>query len=185
MKSLGQLDTTHAMYQPDKRAQSAQPKANGSQREREAWMRQRQESGVSEHQRRPRGIELTLASICRQYGVTRVQLLGPSRLHTIAQARGQACRELRKLGLSFSEIGHALNLHHSTVIHHCQHRDVSPSARKTMTHFHISMTLTCPSDWDEAKCRNYVSRLATSQDERNSITVSAVPDAAQKEQENQ
>ena|SRR5271157_711758 len=61
MKPIGQLDTTHAMYQPDKRASvdirwqterankrpankpsGTEPDPNGSQLQRELWMRQRQ-----------------------------------------------------------------------------------------------------------------------------------------------
>lgn len=51
MKPIGQLDTTHAMFQPRKRATTCgRPKVHaetvgnphGSQSEREAWMRQRQ-----------------------------------------------------------------------------------------------------------------------------------------------
>jgi hypothetical protein len=57
MKPIGQLDTTHAMYQPAKRAKQkcaplfvsgippqTDPRANGTQAEREAWMRERQQA---------------------------------------------------------------------------------------------------------------------------------------------
>lgn len=63
MKPIGQLDTSHAMYQPDKRASASvrwqterankqparkpsgnEPDPNGSQLQRELWMRQRQQS---------------------------------------------------------------------------------------------------------------------------------------------
>jgi hypothetical protein len=56
MKPIGQLDTTHAMYQPAKRAKrkcaplfasvpaNTDPRANGTQAEREAWMRARQQA---------------------------------------------------------------------------------------------------------------------------------------------
>jgi hypothetical protein len=61
MKPIGQLDTSHAMYQPNKRASASirwqterankqpaieptgkEPDPNGSQLQRELWMRQRQ-----------------------------------------------------------------------------------------------------------------------------------------------
>jgi hypothetical protein len=65
MKPIGQLNTSHAMYQPDKRANATaevrwqterankqpvrkpsatEPDPNGSQLQRELWMRQRQQS---------------------------------------------------------------------------------------------------------------------------------------------
>lgn len=93
---------------------------NGSIQERKLWMRQRQSAKRIENiRRRSRRIEQVFSDVCREWDVTRVQLLGRTRLHSVLQARGQACRILREFGLSYCQIGHALNLHHSTVIYHC------------------------------------------------------------------
>ena len=65
MKPIGQLDTTHAMYQPDKRAKRGRrvyervsieyngivPDPHGSQAQREAWMRERQSRIGSEREK--------------------------------------------------------------------------------------------------------------------------------------
>ena len=135
MSLLDLHDLTHDMYQPNKRAESASPKVAkeraapcppvGDRNAREAWMRQKQTQGAT-RQRGPR-IEQIFTNVCRQFEVTRGELLGKSRSHAIAQARGQACRELRKLEMSYPDIARALNLsQHSTVIHHCQKEDVQP-----------------------------------------------------------
>ena len=62
MKPIGQLDTTHAMFQPAKRAKRScaplyarvppqtDPRASGTQAEREAWMRERQQAKYEQKQ---------------------------------------------------------------------------------------------------------------------------------------
>jgi hypothetical protein len=134
MSLLGLHNTSHDMYQPNKRAKAALPKnakraasrpPAGDKSGREAWMRQRQTTGPT----RPRGprVEQVFTNVCREFEVTRRELLGKSRSHAIAQARGQACRELRKLGMSYPDIARVMNLgQHSSVIHHCKKEDVQP-----------------------------------------------------------
>ena len=139
--SLSSLhDTGHDMYLPNKRAprSSAIQNAPSTQAEREAWMRQRQAQAPNIRQRSKR-IEHALRAVQEQFGVTRAQLLGRSRAHTIAQARGQACRDLRKLDMSFCEIARALNFkQHSSVLYHCQ-KGASPERRSQ----HESDTVDC------------------------------------------
>lgn len=97
------------------------PNAYGSQEEREAWMRERIAMQRTRNiRRRSRLVEEVLRAICQEYGIGRISLLGRTRLRTVAQARGEACRRLRALGLSFPRIGWALNLDHTTVMHHCR-----------------------------------------------------------------
>ena len=129
MNHVGRLDTTHDMYQPDKRAKittrAVPPRSNGSQAEREAWMRQQQARGDARS--RGKRTERVFRVICEQYGITRGQLLGRAQRHTISQARGQACRELRKLDMSYPEIARALNFRqHTSVMYHCAQPDQPP-----------------------------------------------------------
>lgn len=117
-------DATHAMYQPDKRAHGglsvptpASPNKEGTQAEKEAWMRQKQARGKIP--RRSVRIERTIGAVCALHGVTRAELLGKLRLHNIVAARGQTCRDLRDLGLSSTEVARALNLaDHTSVLYH-------------------------------------------------------------------
>jgi hypothetical protein len=137
MSLFGLHDTTHDMYQPNKRAKPVLPRIAkeratpcppaGDRNARDAWMRQKQTQGPT----RPRGprIEQVFTNVCREFEVTRGELLGKSRSHAIAQARGQACRELRKSGMSYPDIARAMNLgQHSSVIHHCKKQDVQAPA---------------------------------------------------------
>jgi hypothetical protein len=126
------------MYQPDTKAKpQARPVApggilpdrNGTHEQKQAWMQQRQAQGRNARLRGPR-IERVLAEVCKQFEVTRGELLSKSRSHAIAQSRGQACRELRKqLNLSYPEIARALNLHeHSSVMYHCHKEEAQQAA---------------------------------------------------------
>lgn len=130
------IDGAHAMYQPDKRAPArigpaAIPKREGTQAEQEAWMRAKQAKGTVPH-RSPR-VEHAIGAVCSQFDVTRAQLLGKSRANTIVAARGQACRELRELELSYPQIGLALGLDHSTVQYHCRKVELPRAAVAGMT----------------------------------------------------
>lgn len=40
-----------------------------------------------------------------------------------------------------------------------------------MTYFHVELDLTCPSDWNEKKVREYIERLCPSQEEKDSIEI--------------
>lgn len=120
-------DTMHDMYQPDKRALRVvaplyvEADPNGNMKQREAWMRQRQAlKAMKSICARTRRIEQILRNVCDEYAVSRTQLLGRSRRHSVAQARGQVCRALREMGLSYPEVAEALNLDHTTVMYHCQ-----------------------------------------------------------------
>lgn len=43
-----------------------------------------------------------------------------------------------------------------------------------MTHFHVSLDLTCPSDWSVQQVRDRVERLCANQQEKDSIRVSEI-----------
>ena len=43
-----------------------------------------------------------------------------------------------------------------------------------MTTFKVKVTLTCPSDWTEEKCREYVERMTCTAEEKASIEVEQV-----------
>lgn len=133
--NLGNLhDTGHDMYLPAHRAKrntrpmyatpAVTPRKDGTQAEREAWMRQKQAAGPA----RPRGarVEFIIRNTCQHFGVTRAQVLGDSKSQTIARARGQICRDLKELlGMSSPEIARALNFaHHTTVLYHW-HKETS------------------------------------------------------------
>jgi hypothetical protein len=47
-----------------------------------------------------------------------------------------------------------------------------------MTYFHVEMNLTCPSDWDEAKCRRYIERFVVTDEERSTISILTPADYA-------
>lgn len=46
-----------------------------------------------------------------------------------------------------------------------------------MTYFHIEFDVTCPSDWDEAKAREWISRKLTGP-ELETLTVARIEDPA-------
>lgn len=58
-----------------------------------------------------------LGSTARMFEVTRQQLEGPRRWKWLARARFVAALVLRWAGLSYPEIGHALNKDHKSVMH--------------------------------------------------------------------
>jgi hypothetical protein len=43
-----------------------------------------------------------------------------------------------------------------------------------MTTFNVKLKLTCPSDWTEEKCREYVERMTSTAEEKASIEVEQV-----------
>ena len=40
-----------------------------------------------------------------------------------------------------------------------------------MTHFHVELDITCPSDWTEIKVREYIGRICPTKEEKDSIEV--------------
>ena len=127
--NLGNLhDTGHDMYLPNRRApkttqplypaRAITPRRDGTQAEKEAWMRQKQAAGPI----RPRSarVEFIIRNTCEHFGVTRAQVLSNSKSQSVTRARGQICRDLQAIiGMSSPEIARALNLSHaSSVLYH-------------------------------------------------------------------
>jgi hypothetical protein len=69
---------------------------------------------------RPPAVERVIRYVCAKYDIRRMALLSGSQSRTVTKARGEACRQLRELGLSFGEIAEHLNMkHHTSAIYHC------------------------------------------------------------------
>jgi chromosomal replication initiation ATPase DnaA len=61
------------------------------------------------------------------YGTTPEAIRGPARDKSIASARMVACWLLRQTGLSYPEIGRAVDRDHTTAIHACRVIDNDPT----------------------------------------------------------
>lgn len=61
------------------------------------------------------------------YGTTPEAIRGPARDKSIATARMVACWLLRQTGLSYPEIGRAVDRDHTTVMHACRVIDNDPT----------------------------------------------------------
>ncbi len=78
------------------------------------------DAGLAEMSRRVPTVSDLLDDVARMTGVSRAELVGPSRLKTITAARHHAMRCMRDLGYSFPEIGRAFNRDHTTAISACR-----------------------------------------------------------------
>jgi chromosomal replication initiation ATPase DnaA len=59
----------------------------------------------------------TINQVAAEYGLTRADIVGPSRKRPICLARWEAMRRMRAKRLSTSSIGRLLNRDHATVVH--------------------------------------------------------------------
>lgn len=67
------------------------------------------------------------------FGITRADLVSPSRFHIHAHPRFLAAKAMRELGMSYPEIGRRLNRSdHSTIINACEKAEIYMERRPYM-----------------------------------------------------
>lgn len=67
--------------------------------------------------RRPQPVRDIVRAVAAEYGVSAVDILGPSRERVVSIPRQEAMRRAYEDGLTLAEIGRALGRDHTTVMH--------------------------------------------------------------------
>jgi hypothetical protein len=110
MWHLPSIDTTHALYQPDKRAKATaachravpsevDPRAQGTIAEREQWMRDRQQGKRElQHMRRALQVEPTEAKI-RDENMRMAELEGQREAELLAEAASEIRHRRKREGV--------------------------------------------------------------------------------------
>jgi len=84
----------------------------------DAWVQRRTKDQSTTDERKPETmIQGTIYAVCAKHKITKEKLLSRFRYRHLVIARKEVAEILEAAGYSYSDIGRALNRHHSAVLH--------------------------------------------------------------------